>query len=146
MGAEDPDPKSLLYKLGVKARIRVLVLGVEDESFLSDLRGRTAEVVLGEGSSSARPTTASGRAGRGFVGKGNGAGYDAVFVAVDEPKDMDELPGLKRAIKPNGAVWAVFRKGRKDFNENEVLRGGLAAGLVDVRLFASPIRTRRASS
>lgn len=31
-------------------------------------------------------------------------------------------------------VWAVYRKGRKDFNENHVLEGGLAAGLVDVKI------------
>lgn len=38
------------------------------------------------------------------------------------------------ASKPNGAVWAVFRKGRKDFNENDVLRLGLESGLVDVKV------------
>jgi hypothetical protein len=127
-------PKSVLDKLGVKAGMRVLVLGVEDAGFLTDLRERTDDVVLGETSSSARPTSASGRAGRNVVAESSGAGYDLIFVAVNEPLDLERLPELKRAIKPDGAVWAVFRKGRKDFNENDVLRGGLDAGLVDVKV------------
>jgi hypothetical protein len=44
------NPPSLLDKLGVKAGMRVLVLGVEDEGFLADLWERTDGVVLGEGS------------------------------------------------------------------------------------------------
>ena len=105
-------PKSLLDKLGLKPGTTVSVLGVDDEAFLEDLRERTQEVSLGE----ARP------------------GSDAVFVAINGPEDLDQLAALKRAILPNGAVWAVFRKGRKDFNENDVLRGGLDAGLVDVKV------------
>lgn len=144
------NPKSLLDKLGVKGGMRVLVLGVEDEGLLADLRERTDGVVVGEAPSSARPTSASGRAGRdtsrraardasqragsGIDDEVSSEGYDAIFVAVDEPKDLEQVGGLKRAIKPDGAVWAVFRKGRKDFNENDVLRGGLAAGLVDVKV------------
>jgi hypothetical protein len=112
-------PKSLLDKLGVKPGMRVLVLGVGDEAFLAELRARTIGIVV-DAPTSARPTTVSR--------------YDAVFVAVNEPQDMEQLADLKRAIKRDGAVWAVFRKGRKDFNENDVLRGGLEAGLVDVKV------------
>ena len=127
-------PKSVLDKLGVKAGMRVLVLGVEDEGFLADLRERTDGVGVGDASYSARPTSASGRAGRGVFAGTTNAGYDAVFVSVEGPGDLGGLAGLKRAIKADGAVWAVFRKGRKDFNENDVLRGGLDAGLVDVKV------------
>ena len=135
-------PKSLLDKLGVKAGMRVLVLGLEDEAFLAALRGRTDGVVSGDASYSARPfdsaqdrpTSASGRAGRGAFAGTTNAVYDAVFVSVEGPGDLGGLAGLKRAIKADGAVWAVFRKGRKGFNENDVLRGGLDAGLVDVKV------------
>ena len=106
------NPKSLLDKLGLKPGTTVSVLGVDDEAFLADLRVRTQEVSLGEARS----------------------GSDAVFVAINGPEDLYQLAALKRAIKPNGAVWAVFPKGRKDFNENDVLRGGLDAGLVDVKV------------
>jgi hypothetical protein len=136
------NPPSLLDKLGVKAGMRVLVLGVEDEGFLSDLRERTDGVNVGEASSSARPfdsaqdrpTNTSGRAGRDVDAGTDGELFSAVFVAIDGPPDLDQLAELKSRIKPDGAVWAVFRKGRKDFNENDVLRGGLAAGLVDVKV------------
>ena len=127
-------PKSLLDKLGIKAGMRVLVLGVEDEGFLADLRSRTEAVEVGEASYSARSPSASGRAGSGAVAETNADGYDAVFVAVDGPYNLEQLADLKRSIKSGGAVWAVFRKGRQDFNENDVLRGGLGAGLVDVKV------------
>jgi hypothetical protein len=127
-------PKSLLDKLGVKAGMQVLVLGVEDEGFLADLRSRTDGVEVGEASYSARSFDTSGRAGRGVFAGTNTGGYDAALVAVDEPAHLEQLAALKRGIKREGAVWAVFRKGRKDFNENDVLRGGLDAGLVDVKV------------
>jgi hypothetical protein len=111
-----PD-KPLLDKLGVKTGMRMMLVGVEDEPFLQDLGGRGVGVVSGEEGSSDRD-----------------ASYDAIFVAINEPPDLEQLARLRRAVKPNGAVWAVFRKGRKDFNENDVLRGGLAAGLVDVKV------------
>lgn len=105
-------PKSLLDKLGMKPGMRVSILGVQDPDFLASLRERTDQISFGE----PRP------------------GGDAILVAVETPKDIGRLTELKAAIKPNGAIWAVFRKGRKDFNENDVLRGGIAAGLVDVKV------------
>jgi len=106
------NPKSLLDKLGVKPGMRVGVLGVDDQDFLEGLGERTENV------SFEQPASAT----------------DAIFVSVDGPADLDRLAELKRAIEPDGAVWVVFRKGRRDFNENDVLRGGLAAGLVDVKV------------
>jgi hypothetical protein len=105
-------PKSLLDKLGIKPGMTVTVLGIHDDEFIAELRGRTDQLFFGNAQTNC----------------------DAIFVAVDGSEDMEQLAELKGAIKPNGAVWAVFRKGRKDFNENDVLRGGLAAGLVDVKV------------
>jgi len=106
------NPKSLLDKLGVKPGMKISVLDLDDDTFLAELRGRTLDISL------ANPQPAS----------------DAIFVAVENEEDLERLKSLKAVIKPDGAVWAVFRKGRKDFNENDVLRGGLAAGLVDVKV------------
>ena len=106
------NPPSLLDKLGVKTGMQVSVLAIDDPTFVNELRRRTDNVALDSG------TPAS----------------DAIFVAINGPEDLEQFAALKRAIKPDGAVWAVFRKGRKDFNENDVLRGGLAAGLVDVKV------------
>jgi hypothetical protein len=105
-------PKSLLDKLGVKPSMKIGVVGVIDATFVSDLRERADDVTEG-------PPTADS---------------DMIFIAVDGPGDLKELASLKGHIQPNGTIWAVFRKGQKEFNENDVLRGGLAAGLVDVKV------------
>lgn len=112
MAEKSYEGRPLLDKLGVKPAIRVAVINIDDEAFTASLRARTNDVALGE----ALPDT------------------DAVFVGVDGPSDVAQLGELREYIKPNGAVWAVFRKGRKDFNENAVLRLGLESGLVDVKV------------
>jgi hypothetical protein len=105
-------PKSLLDKLGVKQGMKVSILGMDDPEFLAGLQERTENV------SFEQPTPAA----------------DAIFVAANSPVDLTGLTAMREAISPNGAIWVVFRKGRKDFNENDILRGGLAAGLVDVKV------------
>lgn len=111
--AEKPgEGRPLLDKLGVKAGTRVAVVNVQDDVFMSDLRARTGDVTTG----CPLPET------------------DAIFVAVDGPDEVAQLGELRERIKSNGDVWAVFREGRKDFNENDVLRLGLETGLVDVKL------------
>ena len=47
---------------------------------------------------------------------------------------MLRLDELKATIARKGAVWVVYRRGRKDFNENDVLRLGLESGMVDVKV------------
>jgi hypothetical protein len=103
------NPKSLTDKLGVKPGMRVAVIGMDDDGFAADLATR-AEVV-------ASPDD-----------------VDMVFLGVESPEDMARLAGLKEQIKRDGVVWVVYRKGRKDFNENEVLRLGLESGMVDVKV------------
>ncbi len=106
------NPKSLLDKLGVKPGMRVCVIAVDDDAFLTDLRARIVGV------SEREPLPES----------------DTIFIGVAGPDDLLQLASLKSSIKRDGAIWAVFRKGQKQFNENVVLRGGLAAGLVDVKV------------
>lgn len=112
MAERSYEGRPLLEKLGVKTGMRIAVVNVPDDTFMSDLRARTDDITLGL----PLPDT------------------DAVFVAVDGPDDVAQLGELRERIKSNGAVWAVFRKGRKDFNENDVLRLGLETGLVDVKV------------
>lgn len=106
---DTPSTKPLLDKLGVKPDMRVAVLAVDDESFLAELAGRVPF--------SDDPQDA-----------------DMVFLAVNEPEHMARLFTLKEQIKRNGAVWVVYRKGQKVFNENDVLRLGLESGMVDVKV------------
>ena len=81
----------------------------------------------------------------GLATVGFGAGADAELKAIEQQwldaymkSDPSFIKNLEAddysIIEPDGAVWVVFRKGRRDFNENDVLRGGLAAGLVDVKV------------
>jgi hypothetical protein len=109
-GKQDtPSTKPLLDKLGVKAGMRVAVLGIEDEEFLQKLSER--------------------------VGFGDDArDADMVFLAVNAPEHMTQLFQLKERIARDGAVWVVYRKGQKTFNENDVLRLGLETGMVDVKV------------
>jgi hypothetical protein len=107
-------PKSRIDKLGVKPGLRVAVVGVDEAEFLKELRGRTADVSL------AKPK----------------AGSDLVFVAMSDRKDLARLAALRKAIKPEGAIWVVWPKGRKEFREDDVRAAGPGAGLVDVKVVA----------
>lgn len=106
---DTPSTKPLLDKLGVKSGMRIAVLGIEDDSFLAKLSGRTP---FGDDPQNA----------------------DIVFLAVNEPEHLAQLFQLKEQIVRNGAVWVVYRKGQKQFNENDVLRLGLESGMVDVKV------------
>ena len=101
--------RPLLDKLGVKPEMRVAVLGLDDSGFLTELAERVP-----------------------FADDPHGA--DIIFLAANAPGDMAQLLALKVQIKRNGAVWVVYRKGQKVFNENDVLRLGLESGMVDVKV------------
>lgn len=106
-------PRSRMEKLGVKAGARVTVLGVDEPAFLAELKERGADV-----SSRTR------------------AGSDIVFVAMASKDDLPRLEALRRSIKPEGAVWVIWPKGRKEFREDDVRAYGPRAELVDVKVMA----------
>ena len=54
-----------------------------------------------------------------------------LFVAVDDHAGLDRFGRLEPYLVRNGAVWAVFPKGRKELSDVDVIRAGVAAGLVD---------------
>jgi hypothetical protein len=112
MAEKTYEHRALLDKLGVMDGARVSVIGVEDRGFAKELRTRTRDIAKNK----AKPQS------------------DTVFLGVEAPLDMAAMVNLRSVIKPDGAVWVVFRKGRKDFNENDVLRLGLETGLVDVKV------------
>jgi hypothetical protein len=59
-----------------------------------------------------------------------------VFVAMSARAQLAKLKTLRRAIKPAGAIWVVWPKGRKEFREDDVRAAGPDAGLVDVKVVA----------
>ena len=108
---DTPSTKPLIDKLGVKPGMSATVINVDAASFLTEL-----EALANIGTGTPPPD------------------QDLVFYGVETADDMPRLAALRASIKPNGAVWVVFRKGRRDFNENDVLRLGLESGLVDVKI------------
>ena len=54
-----------------------------------------------------------------------------LVVAIDDRAGLVRLGTLERYLERNGAVWAVFAKGRRELRDVDVIRAGVAAGLVD---------------
>jgi hypothetical protein len=107
-------PKSRIDKLGVKPGQRVAILGVDDAGFLKEVRERTGDVALG------KPKR----------------GTDLVFVMMTERAQLGKLAALQRTIKPEGAIWVLWPKGRKQLREDDVRAAGPDASLVDVKVVA----------
>lgn len=107
-------PRGRTEKLGVKAGSRVAVRGLKDPAFLAELSAAKAKV--------------ASRLGPGP--------YDMIIVRLDAPKDLPLLADSKTRIVPNGMVWAVWPKGRKEFREDDIRRFGPIAGLVDVKVMS----------
>ena len=107
MGAE-PSSKSSVEKLGVRPGLRESVLGLAHPGFTGELAAAGADV-------SERRRKDS----------------DLIFVAVERTAHLARLGRLEPFLRRNGAVWAVFPKGRRDLREIDVIRTGVGAGLVD---------------
>ena len=106
--AETASTKSRVEKMGVRPGMRVSVLGVPDADFREELLAAGADV--------------SSRVRRGSA---------MLVVAVDDTAGLQRLGSLEPYLERNGAVWAVFPKGRKELRDVDVIRAGVAVGLVD---------------
>jgi hypothetical protein len=109
------NPRSLLDKLGVKDGMRVAVLGVEEEDFLTQLSQRKTEISR----RTAKKET------------------DFIFFGVKDVGQLDRLTMLKASLKPNGAIWVVHEKGKfAPFKDTDVFAAAKRAGLVDNKVAA----------
>lgn len=106
--AEYVSTRTLFEKLGVKPGARVSVLGIRDAAFDSGLEQAGADV--------------SRRRRRDS---------DLIFLAVEDRRDLLRLGQMESSMARNGAVWAVFPRGRKDLRDVDVIQTGVGAGLVD---------------
>jgi hypothetical protein len=108
-------PPSLLEKLGIKPQFAVSVVGLDDPSFLQDLRERAASVSVGK----VKPQS------------------DVIIVRVDGRANLDHLETLRRSLKSDGMIWVLWRKGLKgpnDVKESDVMVAAKTHGLVDVKV------------
>ncbi len=101
-------------KLGVKPGLRVAVMGLKDPEFVAELKEAGAKL-------SARP--------------GPGP-FDMIVLRLDATSDLPVLLDAKERIVPNGMIWVVWPKGRKEFREDDIRHFGPSAGLVDVKVMA----------
>ena len=105
-------PRGLLDKLGVKKNSRASILGVNDRGFLPELE----KVPI---------TVASGA----LSGK-----YALIFLGTEEPGDLEKLKRLVPYLESNGAIWAIYPKGKAHIKEADILVAGRQAGLVDIKV------------
>ena len=106
--------RSRIEKLGVKPGSRVALIGLKDVGFLDELRAAGGKV--------------AGRVGAGP--------YDMMIVRLEASVDLPLLIDAKKRIVPNGMIWAVWPKGRKEFREDDIRHFGPQAGLVDVKVMS----------
>jgi len=107
-------PRSRLDKLGVAPGDRVGMVAFQDATFERELAARGATALKGR----------------------LGTGLPIVVCAFREVAELSRLAELRAAIAPNGCVWALWPKGRKELREGDVRDAALALGLVDVKVMA----------
>ena len=108
MPERDYSHRSLVDKLGVKPGARVSAIAIEDDRFWTELRARTEDW-----SRTVRTEC------------------DLVLLGVENLAGLSRISTTTASLKPNGGLWIVYPKGRKDITEAQVMQAGLAAGLVD---------------
>ena len=105
------NPRTLVDKLGVKGGQRVSLL---------DAPGDEIRALLAE-------------RGIGFA-EAEQPDADVILLGVRTPADLGRLGPLQDSLARDGAIWVVAPKGGVEPTEAQVLAGGKAAGLVDVKV------------
>lgn len=114
------NPRSLLDKLGVKEGLRVSLVGAFDAAFVTELQAKGARVTTGRAAKES----------------------DLILFAASRTADLQRLETLKASLRPAGALWVIRPKGVPEITESDVMAGGKAAGLVDVKVASfSPTHT-----
>lgn len=106
-------PRGRMEKLGVKPGLRIAVTGIEDPEFLEEL-----SAAAGDGAVRGKPSKEC----------------DLIFAGADSPETLASAARIGAVLKPAGALWIVFPKGRKDFKDSDVRAALRAAGLVDIKV------------
>jgi hypothetical protein len=103
-------PPTLLDKLGIAATTKLALLGTFDDAFQSELASRGTNPGADAGSA------------------------DVLLLLAETPKALAKLAGLRKKVRSEAAVWVVFRKGKSEPGEADVLAAGRAAGFKDVKV------------
>jgi hypothetical protein len=109
------NPPSRLDKLGVKRGMNVFLLGAIEDAFPEELEARGATVV--------RRAAASPR-----------GDADVIFYLASRRAALERVAELTSHLKPDGALWIVRPKGKREITEADTMIAGRHAGLVDVKV------------
>ena len=102
------NPKGRMDKIGVKAGMRVAVMGVADKTLSAELAERGATPVS------------------------ELADLDLLFYAADSAEALARIDALVPMLSETGALWIVSRKGKAaTVKDVEVMAAAKACGLVD---------------
>jgi Protein of unknown function (DUF3052) len=110
-------PPSLFDKLGIKAGHVVSIVGLDDKTFLRDLKQRTEAVFEDK----IEPNS------------------DVIIFRATTKADLRRLKPLQKSIERDGAIWIIRTKSPKDSKtatERDVITAVRASGLVDVKICA----------
>lgn len=105
-------PATRLEKMGIKAGLQIALVGPQDKSFVDELRRNAPTFTDG------RPT--------GLV--------DVLVYAAKSIDDLADIPALAQHLEPDGGLWVVYRKGKRDPAELDVIAAGRQAGLKDIKI------------
>lgn len=105
-------PPTLMEKLGVKPGLAVAAVNVDAKAFTVELGRVAPEAVRGE----------------------PGRPVDLLFLGVRGRDELDRIGDMVRHVRPDGGLWVVYPKGRRDLRESDVLAAGREAGLKDAKV------------
>jgi len=113
-------PKARVEKLGVKAGMRVEMMGEPDAGFAKELKQSKAVIAEGTGKADA----------------------ELLFWFVDGKSGLGPAAKVGKKLEGAAGLWIVYPKGRKEITEDDVLSAGRKAGLKDVKVVGfSPTHT-----
>lgn len=99
-------PPSRFQKLGIKPGVKVALSGRFDPAFTGDVQGHLASL----------------------------ESSDLVFLALESAADLGGLPEIVRRLPASAALWIIYPKATPAVRETEVIGGGRAAGLRDIKV------------
>src|SRR5205085_9824833 len=101
-------PPTRLDKLGIRAGMKVDVIGQTDRQFMAELEAVGAILTPDE--------------------------PQYVFLGVRASEELEGLEQYKHSVPESGALWLVYPRGKHELREIDVLEAGRAAGLKDVKV------------
>ena len=105
----------LIDKLGIRPGMRVALIDIDDEAIRPLIADRTSDITEGWPA----PDT------------------DVVLLGADSMAQLGTLRELSTRIRPNGAIWVVWRKGKSaTLRDVDVIGAGKGSGLVDNKVVA----------